>query len=114
MLASASDDRSVRLWRAGPAAAGPAHTPESTNETQELQHGHVLDSGKGAASSSATLQRQPCSGGALENSDVRGGCGSGGAGSACLGVLRGHAARLWDVDFCGDLLVTGSEDRTVR
>ena len=74
----------------------------------------MLDSGKGAAGSSAAQQQQSYSGAALESSDELEGCGSGGAGGACLGALRGHAARLWDLDFCGDLLVTGSEDRTVR
>ena len=29
-------------------------------------------------------------------------------------VLRGHQARLWDVKFVGDLLVSASEDCTCR
>ena len=29
-------------------------------------------------------------------------------------VLTGHQARLWDITFCGELIITASEDCTCR
>ena len=64
-LASASDDRSLRLWEL------PDRDPGDTAESAPM----IL--------------------------------------SAAM-VLHGHQARLWDVQFLGDLVISGSEDCTCR
>ena len=98
-LASASDDRTLRVWElpdlapghATPAEAGPA--PANAAPALELP-----DAGALAACTSAEL-----AGGAAAAVEL-----------AAARVSYGHGARLWDVQFCGGLVVSASEDCTCR
>ena len=87
-LASASDDRTVRLWDLGPLFAGPGVS------------GHM--SGKPSISAASSAGQAPAA------------AASNGTAEPRL-VLRGHSTRLWDVAFAdGGVLVTASEDCTAR
>ncbi len=87
-LASASDDRTVRLC------------DPQTLFTSPDRSAHV--SSKPRFSPAATVGQRGSSIAADAN-----------AAEPRL-VLRGHGTRLWDVAFSGDMLVTASEDCTAR
>lgn len=87
-LASASDDRTVRLWdlqrlfTSSAAAAQPGSKPSISQAAAVGQ--------RGSSTAGETDVAEPRL------------------------VLRGHSTRLWDVAFAGDVLVTASEDCTAR
>ena len=87
-LASASDDRMVRLWDLQPLFSSPAATAQS-------------DSKPSTGPAAAVGQQRSSTAAESDAAEPR-------------LVLRGHSTRLWDVAFAGDVLVTASEDCTAR
>lgn len=108
LLATASDDRTVRVWRAGFGAPHHSGLPRLSATTPTLPQQLSVP----ASSSPVPPGGKPSkcsSSGSGEAADSVATCNE-----ACVRVVTGHSARLWDVDLCGDVLVTGGEDRSVR
>lgn len=116
-LASASDDRTVRLWQLPPNAhispGQHTHAPalpqqaQHAQQPQQIQPGistECLQQGEHAQQAQHTEHGQQTLQARHEPAE-------------CLQpvhVLYGHSARLWDCHFGDTVLVTASEDCTAR
>ena len=110
-LASASDDRTVRIWRLYEV---PAYDQQGPQHAQQAQHADLGDAKSFKKQGQQAEQAPPSQHPAQQAKHAQQAQQEAAACLQPVHVLYGHAGRLWDCHFGHRLLVTASEDCTAR